>query len=187
MSEQLIIRHSAPTLAGLKCASLFNTHYDKLENLLDEIECFNCRFRKKGVRMVILRHGNGTALIYLYRIEKLEAVLRDPKVQALLQKMGYEDYTIDAVLEVLRAHLSESSEFPHEIGVFLDYPVDDVAAFIEKQGKDYKCVGLWKVYTDVEKAQKTFELFKRCSRIYREKFREGFTMDKLTVAPVHVH
>lgn len=185
MSEQLIIRHSAPTLAGLKCASLFNAQYDNFNTLLAEIETFNRRFQKKGVRMTILRHGNGTALVYLYRTEKLEAVLRDPKVQELLRKLGYDEFTIESVLEVLRAHLDDSGEFPHEIGVFLDYPVDDVEAFIEKQGKDYKCVGLWKVYTDVEKAQKTFELFKRCSRIYREKFNEGFTMDKLTVAPVH--
>ena len=52
----------------------------------------------------------------------------------------------------LRARLAQGGAFPHEIGLFLDYPADDVLAFVEKGGAGCKLCGYWKVYGDEEKA-----------------------------------
>ena len=46
----------------------------------------------------------------------------------------------------------ESGEFPHEVGLFLSYPPEDVKGFIDHRANDFKCAGLWKVYGDEEKA-----------------------------------
>ena len=37
-------------------------------------------------------------------------------------------------------------DFPHEIGLLLGYPPEDVSGFIENGGKNFLCSGYWKVY-----------------------------------------
>ena len=73
--------------------------------------------------------------------EELEKYLMEPGVYELIQKYGYTDMQVERVL----AHLSDRIRgfnrkgmgFPHEIGVFLGYPLDDVKGFIENAGKKY--------------------------------------------------
>ena len=36
----------------------------------------------------------------------------------------------------------ESGEFPHEVGLFLSYPPEDVKGFIDHRANDFKCAGL---------------------------------------------
>lgn len=50
----------------------------------------------------------------------------------------------------------ESGEFPHEVGLFLSYPPEDVKGFIAHRANDFKCAGLWKVYGNEEKARSLF-------------------------------
>ena len=44
--------------------------------------------------------------------------------------------------------LQDEAEFPHEIGLFLSYPPEDVQGFIDHHARDFKLSGLWKVYGD---------------------------------------
>lgn len=69
------------------------------------------------------------ALVYVYRQEALAALLAQADVQAFLRAMGYGDTSPDGALAFLRQRLTESPCFPHEIGVFLGYPLSDVIAF----------------------------------------------------------
>ena len=82
MSDEMIIRHGSPTLAGLKTGNLFNCCYSDKKELMGILRSLNRRFVPKGVCIIPLR-------------------------------------------------LSE--EFPHEIGLFLDYPLEDVKGFIENR------------------------------------------------------
>lgn len=52
--------------------------------------------------------------------------------------------------------LRRSEDFPHEIGLFLGYPLEDVAGFMELGPCSCKCTGCWKVYGNVEAAKKKF-------------------------------
>ena len=45
----------------------------------------------------------------------------------------------------------ESGDFPHEVGLFLSYPPEDVKGFINHRAGGFKCAGLWKVCGDEEK------------------------------------
>ena len=49
--------------------------------------------------------------------------------------------------------------FPHEMGIFLGYPLGDVKGFIVHGGKNYLYSGYWKVYENVEETRKKFQLF----------------------------
>ena len=55
--------------------------------------------------------------------------------------------------------LQRFEAFPHEIGLFLSYPPEDVRGFIEHKGHESKCDGCWKVYGDAERAKKTFRTY----------------------------
>ena len=75
-----------------------------------------------------------------------------------------------------------SKDFPHEIGLFLGYPPEDVRGFMEQGSRACKCVGCWKVYGDVEAAQKRFDTFRSCKDCYLRCVTRGNTIEQLAVA-----
>ena len=76
----------------------------------------------------------------------------------------------------------ESGEFPHEVGLFLSYPPEDVKGFIDHRANDFKCTGLWKVYGDEEKARSLFAKYKKCTEIYCALWQSGSKLEQLAVA-----
>lgn len=181
MLEQSLITHSSPTLARLKTASLFCFPYHSNAEL--QAELARCRriLTGKGVSIRILRRRAGRALLYVYRSEDLRRDLQLPGVAEFLRRQGYPSTEPGAALRFLGRRLRIQEEFPHEIGLFLGYPLGDVVGFIENQGRNCKCVGCWKVYCDECEAQKRFAQFKKCQDIYTCQFRQGWTLEQLTV------
>lgn len=180
MSEEIIVRHCAPTLAGVKIANMFAYNYSNREHLFRKIAMRNKLLNEKGVYFEVLKAENHKALILVYRKKWLQEILEQRAVQIFLRQYGYESFLITDCLEVLKQHLQLKS-FPHEIGVFLGYPLQDIKDFIKYEGKNSKCVGCWKVYRNIEEAQKTFELFKKCTQVYGKKLIQGFEITQLTV------
>ncbi|MFI3213328.1 MAG: DUF3793 family protein [Eubacteriales bacterium] len=161
MAYEVIVQFCAPTLAGIKVGSLFSYRYTNKEKLVDDIYNRNIFFNKKGIYLTILKMKNGLALIYVYRKNKLEKELTKHDVLEFLKENGYNSSAITDCLHILRNHL-KNTEFPHEIGAFLGYPIDDVRAFIHNKGENYKAIGWWKVYHDVFASQKIFDKYNEC-------------------------
>lgn len=181
MSYESIIRNCAPTLAGIKVGSLYSYRFASLEELEQALQDRNAMLNPKGIFVVIFRVIGQQALIYIYRKSQLEALLTQSEIQEFLHAKGYKTFTIHACLSLLQCHLQQS-DFPHEIGIFLGYPLADIKAFIANKGKHCKCSGCWKAYTNEDLARKTFQKFKKCTDVYCAKFHEGFDMKRLTVA-----
>ena len=181
MSADLIIRFCAPTLAGLKAGSLFNYHYDEGENVEETIRKQNRLLNPKGVYFVLVRVRSGSALVYVYRKKQVEQILARPETQKFLREYGYTDFRLEPCLKRLMERLL-MDEFPHDIGVFLDYPLADIQAFIANKGNNCCALGCWKVYTNVSEAEKKFRQFKTCTRIYHRCYFEGTDITRLTVA-----
>jgi hypothetical protein len=55
--------------------------------------------------------------------------------------------------------METKNDFPHEMGLLLGYPAEDVEGFITHQGAHCLCVGYWKVYANKERKLKIFEKF----------------------------
>ena len=89
---------------------------------------------------------------------------------------------MEYALARLKNRLADCGNFPHEIGVFLGYPLEDVIGFIENAGQNCKCAGYWKVYCNECEAVKTFARFKKCRDIYLRLWKEGRSVLQLTVA-----
>lgn len=180
MYDKLLINHCSPTLAGIKTGNILSLKYDTKTSLREEIARLNKSLLKKGVRLVPLKYSEGRVLVYVYRPSSLTKDLTDERARKILNGMGYDTSKESSCVIKLIKKLKESRDFPHEIGLFLGYPPEDVKAFILK--KKEKHSGYWKVYDDVEEAVKTFEKFNKCFKTYREKFETGFTVEGLTVS-----
>lgn len=181
MSEGLVIQHCSPTLAGLKTGSLFSCPCQSEEEARREVRRLNQILVPKGLSVLPLRCVNGRALIYLYRPAWLRRDLAQEDVSALLERMGYTCISPDRCLMELMRRLREEDGFPHEIGLFLGYPPEDVWGFIEHGGKGCKCVGCWKVYGDPEQAQKRFALYQRCTESYCRQWSSGASIERLAI------
>jgi hypothetical protein len=181
MSEEMIVQHCAPTLAGMKTGNLFSCPYQTKKELQDDIRRMNHLLGPKGVRVLLMRCMGGRALIYLYRPGHLRRDFSDKEAAALLSQYGYAAEYPERCLARLAGRLRASGEFPHEIGLFLGYPPEDVRGFIENKAAGCKCVGCWKVYGDEEKAKQTFCRYRRCTDIYCDSWAKGMSVERLTV------
>ncbi len=107
--------------------------------------------------------GN-SALVLLYRSEALARLLDTPAVRAILSRAGYtEDMSLATVLDRLTKRL-DSGTFPHEIGIFLGYPLKDVAGFMGLARIPFTCQGPWKIYGDPRASLQLAETFRCCRK-----------------------
>ena len=166
MSEEILVQHCAPTLAGLKTANMFTYDYCNEEELKEDVRGLNSMFSEKGINVIPFRYMNGKALLYLYRPRDLERDLSDERASKILEEKGYQKESQGRCLAMLARKLREGGEFPHEIGLFLGYPPEDVEGFMRDRREGLKCVGCWKVYGDEEKAKATFEKYEKCKNAY---------------------
>lgn len=183
MTEELLIRHCAPTLAGLKVGALVNTDFPDDQAFADWIASINALLAPKGVAVRELRSRPGRALLYVYRPKQLAKILDNPEAREILAVAGYADAVgIEEHLNRLASKLSDYEDFPHEIGLFLGYPPADVQGFIQHKGAGAKACGIWKVYSNVDAAMRSFRKFRKCNAVYAMKWREGLSLSRLTVA-----
>ena len=110
--------------------------------------------------------------------------LADRRAFALLRQAGYpvlanRPLNLVALLSHLKKRLSQSEGFPHEIGLFLGYPLEDVIGFCRHKGEGCKLCGYWKVYGDVESARKSFALFDRCRELLFSHLLSGAPLQEL--------
>ena len=181
MFEQQIVKNCAPTLAGLKTGNMFQYSYESREELLTFIRRLNRQLAEKGIRVVPLRMSEKRALLYLFRPKKLRHDLTHGSAACLLRSRGYCPEHCGRCVAQLGKKLRRQEAFPHEIGLFLGYPPEDVEGFINQGAHRCKCTGCWKVYGDEETAKKTFAQYKKCTKVYCDRWEQGTSLDRLTI------
>ena len=184
MSDEMVIEYCSPTLAGIKTGSLFSCEYDDKYKLIQDIRRINDILVKKGIKAIPVRYSDHRVLIYVFRPSFLEKDFCDKDTATLLRELGYKaDDTMSCVRKLSEklSSLTSSKDFPHEIGLFLGYPIEDVKGFIKYKGECSKCTGVWKVYGDVESAKAKFERYDRCTKDYKSRYKRGMTLSRLAV------
>ena len=179
--ENEIVKECAPTLAGIKMANLFNYRFVSEDEFDSEIKTANMNLNEKGVYIEVLRKTDMSSLIYVYRPSMLFKAVNNDDVWNILSSYGYIERSIQACINTLKERLMTQPCFPHEIGLFLGYPVEDVKEFIFNKGQNCKCCGVWKVYYNEQESVRTFARFKKCSEVYQKVFIGGRTLNQLTV------
>lgn len=156
--EAMIAFASAPTIQGKKPASLMNFNscgrntaalwrkYGK-----DICESFELEHFE-------LKSDDESILILLYRKRLLEWYVNHPRNQSFLNKIGYDtEDSLEKKLTILKRRFEMSC--PHEIGIFLGMPVEDVEGFIEHKGKNCLLCKYWKVYCNPKRAELLFNAY----------------------------
>lgn len=173
-----IVLQCAPFLKGLKVSCVISVDaelYDWLSEIFSDMDISYCR----------LSCSDGRCLVLFYRPEELEKYLSQPGVRELIRKYGYTDTGVDRILAHLTDRIRQSARkgmgFPHEIGVFLGYPLNDVKGFIENAGKKYLMIGYWKVYSDPAGARMVFKEYDRAKDCAVNEFLTGKSIREIAL------
>lgn len=163
----------APVLKGIKTSNIVTAYKGAWKVLKSEL-------KDTGIICIPLFSGKKTEVILLYRYQRLVSLLTDKRVQEFLRAQGYEKMDVASViLELRRRYTSyslEQSEFPHELGIILDYPILDVEGFIENNGGNYLFSGYWKVYHNPARAKALFASYDRAREAAMEQIMKGYTL-----------
>lgn len=181
MSDAFLVEHCAPTFAGLKTGNLFRISYADIEVFREELRGLNGILKRKGLRAVPVRMTAEFALVYLYRPDFLKRDLGCEEAARLLTSLGYEPQSVNRSVAFLARMMREKEVFPHEVGLFLGYPPEDVLGFMKSSREGVKCVGCWKVYGDETKARAAFWRFQRCREVFEENVQRGRKLEALIV------
>lgn len=148
----------APLLTGIKVSNLLIVNYHNKNAVID-------MFDKTMISHYVLVETMEKVVFLLYRKENLQEYLNRYDVNVLMTQYGYKSQRLLKVLKKFSMrycyYMNYGGKFPHEMGLILGYPVDDVKGFIENEGKEFLYIGYWKVYSDL---QETIELFKKYNR-----------------------
>lgn len=165
--------HGAATLSKLKPASLIcfrNNATMKYKDVWQEYRAYVgdiLPFSYKEVKIC----DKGTNVLF-YREEWVERVINRKDVRDFLTTKGYKKYsTVEEALEILASRCEEGC--PDEIGVFLGYPLSDVIAFSSKDKNKSIGVGYWRVYSNLDRANRTFTLYDQARDKIIDTLKEG--------------
>ncbi len=154
----MLAMHCGPILKGSKAGSIITLsgrQLSAIKFLINGTSVSYCVLKSKGDKFIL----------YLYREQEISEYINREDIKAFLKGYGYKGEDLRESLAVLSERIllygNGKTQFPHEIGVFLDYPLADVRGFIENQGKNYIYSGYWKVYHNAEEAIKLFRRYDR--------------------------
>lgn len=176
------VNHSAATLAGHKAGSLFCCAAGTGE-ISQQLEEIRHELSPKGVQVMELCRCEKARQVFVYRPAMIKDLLLLPKVSGFLLELGYHEVkNVEAVLAQFVSRFTNQPGFPHELGIFLGYPIEDVLSFIRHEGKNYLLNGYWKVYSRQAESQRRFYLYDKCRRVYLRSYRNGIPITRLAVA-----
>lgn len=152
--ETKLALQCAPLITGIKIANLLIVSRCDEDNV-------RAILRKSGITYYrLLRQEDKTTFLLFYKTQ-LAAYLQDPDVQRILKANGYKDLSLGGIFRTFQyryqACIDQGEGFPHEMGLLLGYPVEDVEGFIEHKGHKFLYSGYWKVYGNVPAKKALFE------------------------------
>lgn len=164
--KYMLANSCMPTLLGVKPSCMITVNKKYIENkqeflkyLVLELQQFECEYS-------LIYEEEQSYTLFLYNPEVMHKTLTKEESKEVLVYYGY-DFKNHALIETINrlknryvAYKLKKSEFPHELGVLLGYPIEDVIDYIKNDGKNFKSCGYWKVYHNVEQAEKMFAFFR---------------------------
>ncbi len=172
--EQTIVHCGAPALCGIKPSCLFSMGKERYGAKLDKIREWNSELSETGISIVPVPRSCGPVLFFVYDRALLLRQCEGACVKEYLLQKGYPVYAgFKAMLAELLHRLSCGKEFPHEVGVFLGYPLGDVIAFERYAGTGYAYSGYWKTYGNVSAARMQAARYRECSATCGEWLMKG--------------
>jgi len=177
MLWKYILRCGFATVMGEKAGSLFRIPRSQwnpaeLSSLLDPLQ----------LRCAPMQQSEQSVLLFLYNPSLIRSIVSMRENMQFLSQLGYPIDSAPVLTHLLKKMNLEVS-FPHEIGLFLGYPLKDVQGYMANHGHNSLYDGYWKVYHDVEGAKRQFARFDMC----KQRCLEICSMGELHNALIYCH
>lgn len=197
---ETLVRMAGGVITGAKPAAIFSMPMRAyaggkwrhlMRSSLDEaLRAYAEALPAYGVELSVLYRTDRRVYLLVWRPEQLSQKLGDPESISILREQGYVGSGSQELICQLRKRLvayylaqkERGIEFPHEIGVFLGYPAEDVRGFMG--GRQVTCKGAWHAYGDEQVAKRRFLALERQEKHCRSRFAAGEPLHALfTVQP----
>lgn len=177
--EVKIANQCAPVLAGVKPSNMLVLENKHIRDVVRVLE-------GTGLSWRCLYAGEEKNIWLLYRKEAMEEIVGGKEQMLFLKEWGYKEDTLERMLikfsQRFRQYRKDKNlPFPHEMGVFLGYPMADVKGFIKYEGKNYLYCGYWKVYENVEERKELFRTYEEIRKVFVEEARKGKNLWQITM------
>ncbi len=174
--ETQLALQCAPLITGLKVSNLLIIPKGN-EEVVKRI------LNRTGISYYRLIQTRTKTTFLLFRRNELEEFLSDENVRNVLMKAGYKSLQIGKILRTFslryEAYMQGDKSFPHEMGLLLGYPVEDVVGFVENNGKNFLYSGYWKVYENQKAKVKLFDKFKVAEETLIHLLSNGLSMSDI--------
>lgn len=157
--EKFLIYNASLVISGVKPSATVTIKKDN-DNLYDKWIKYGIDFFKIiDISYINLRETNNALIILIYNENKLKNYIFEKENKKFLLQLGYCDKEdLDEYLIILKRRYKEFN-CPHELGVFLGFPLNDVKDFMGCKEKKCLSCGYWLVYNDLQEAKKVFSKY----------------------------
>lgn len=174
----MLALNCGPILKGSKAACIINVNPEEFPIIINMLADTGLYYR-------LIKPCGKHFKLYLYRENKLYNYMSRMDTAGFLKEYGYCGASVEEMLDRLSRRIilygAGEIKFPHELGIFLGYPVADVKGFIENEGKNYIYSGYWKVYENAAEAIRIFRQYDLEREIAVREVISGYTIREVAV------
>lgn len=171
--ENFLILNTSLVIADIKPSVTINImKNDDYKKWLDYGRAF---INNIGLGYIELREIKSSVILLIYNKKLLSKSIFEENSKNFLMQLGYPDNVdINDWLKVLKDRY-DRYHCPHELGIFLGFPIDDVQDFMNCTNKKCLLCGYWKVYNNLNIAKETFNKYDTVKNITIKHLNEEVT------------
>lgn len=175
--DETILRCSAPSLCGIKPSCLFSIDGTFFSGNREALIALRNSFCIKQRFFVPIKKEENRFLFFVYdRLLLEELCAKKENIEYLRTKNYPVQSGFKAILAEFIYRLAHQKHFPHEAGLFLGYPLEDVIGFELNCAKNFLYSGLWKVYGNTQKSLSLMNDYKDCTQKCISFYRQGLSV-----------
>lgn len=177
--ERMLANFCSPVMMHEKVSNLFSVSKFEMPEINQIIKKYNGILNSYDLNMSKICECDNRVLIMVYNKSLLNVHFNDTEVIEILSRFGYSNLkTPEDYIGKLKSRIKVNN-FPHEIGIFLGYPIKDVQGFIENKGQNYKYCGYWKVYNNVVSAKILFSSYDNMRKVISNRLDCGESIENI--------
>lgn len=181
--ESFLSYNTSLICAGVKPSITLNLSYINNKDMYKLWKLYGEQYIKEmKLKFAILRKNKDSVILLIYDEKLLKQCIERKSCREFLQPLGYsKDFTIDEYIMKLISRYNKY-KCPHELGIFLGYPLEDVIDFMNCTNKKCKACGYWKVYNREERAKNIFSIYDNVRLIAANKIVNGYRKNDLLLS-----
>lgn len=177
--EKFLLFNSSLVIADIKPSVTVNIKKNQGMNYKNWLKYGGEFLRRINLNYITLKEDENALILLIYKEELLKDHIFQEKNREFLSKIGYANVNcIDYYTKLLRIRY-KIYRCPHELGVFLGIPVEDVIDFMDCTKKKCLGCGYWKIYNNYDEAIKTFKKYDEIKNKTISNLIKGIPIEKI--------